>query len=91
MPAPSPYFIGKALDGARVLWRHWFQRDTSAEEGHVREFSPTADFVRIAKTTKRIDIGHWYRCSDLRLVEVLQEKVPLEEPKRRRREEEDEE
>lgn len=79
--------ISRAHDGARILWR-FFQspNDRFALEGHVREFNPKGDHVKIARTTFKDDRGAWLRVADLMLIDVLEEKVALtERPKPERK------
>lgn len=64
--------LNKALDGARVLYRHFLQT-RAPSEGWIREISVSGSYVRISKTTKTNDVGLWHRVADLRVVEVLQE------------------
>lgn len=79
-------WIDPRLDGALILWRYFLSNDDrQANEGHVRQFTPAADFVRIAETTQREDRGTWLRVADLRLVSVLAESAELtDRPKRPR-------
>lgn len=87
MPATTSVRMDKALDGARILWR-WFlaAEDREAAEGHVREFTVDGEWVRVAETTFNDDKGRWLRCSDIRVLAVLEEKVaPIARPRAKRR------
>jgi hypothetical protein len=65
---PSP-----ALDGARVLWRHWATK-LPAAEGWLREFSSDGLRVRIClKQNDRREAGTWHLCRELRIEAVLNE------------------
>lgn len=63
----------KALDGARVLFRY-FLSTSPAREGHIREFSPCEQHVRISLTNGAFDTGMWFRVSDMRIEAILEEK-----------------
>lgn len=63
--------IDRTLDGARILWRHWYGDPLAPNEGHVREFSADGRHVRLSKTDSTIDRGHWLQVDELRLVAVL--------------------
>lgn len=80
--------ISQAHDGARILWRPFLAtEDMTANEAHVREFSPRGDYVRLAKTNFKDDKGVWLRVGDLRLLDVLEAHVELKtrpRPKRDR-------
>lgn len=77
--------IDKSIDGARILWRMFLaSNDVVAQEGHVREFSPDGEYVRLSATEWDTDCGQWLRASDLRLVAVLADNVPVKTaPKRK--------
>ncbi len=63
--------ITPALDGARVLCRHWTSTQPP-REGFIREFSPDQSLVRISKTNFPTDAGYWHRCAELRIDAVLE-------------------
>jgi hypothetical protein len=63
---PSP-----VLDGARVLWRRWYDNTSVPAEGFVREFSLDRVYVRISKTDGPYDAGVWWTASLVRIVAVL--------------------
>jgi hypothetical protein len=70
MPAlaiiPTP-----ALEGDRVLWRHWQRPTSAAIEGWLREFSADGRRVRICATQKPKERGHWHECRQIRIDAVL--------------------
>lgn len=73
--------ITPALDGARVLYRHW--GTTSApKEGFVREFSADKTLVRISPTSAPTDAGVWHRVYDLRVDAVLDAAKAPKKPRR---------
>lgn len=61
----------RALDGARILYRHFLTRRPPVE-GWVREFSPSGQMVRISKTNRPKDAGLWFRVYDLRCEAILE-------------------
>lgn len=63
--------LDRALDGARVLFRH-FLSQRAPVEGWVREFSVAGDYVRISRTQRPGDAGLWHRVYDLRVEAVLE-------------------
>lgn len=81
MPAPAPASLipTPALDGARVLWRHWQRPQSSACEGWLREFSADGRRVRICATQKKRERGHWHDCRQIRIEAQLNpETAPAE-------------
>lgn len=66
-------YVTPALDGARVLWRHWASAQPP-NEGYIREFSPDKLIVRVSRTTGAFDVGSWWRAADLRVEAVLEQK-----------------
>jgi hypothetical protein len=68
----APVALDKALEGGRVLFRH-FLSQRAPVEGWVREFSADGRLVRISKTPKAKDAGQWHRVYDLRVEAVLSE------------------
>lgn len=81
---PSPFVeFNQALDGARILYRHYLTR-MPPHEGWVREFTTSGEFVRISNTQKVTDAGLWHRVYDLRCEGVLEPgRAPaLREPKK---------
>lgn len=75
--APKLIEFTAALDGARILWRFYTSR-TSPMEGWVREFNRDGSLVRISRTSKKTDAGHWHRVFELRCEGVLEPaKAPL--------------
>lgn len=78
--------IGREHHLARVLWRMFLAADdTMAREGHVREFAPGGDYVKIAESVFEDAKFAWLRIDDLRLVAVLQESADVQpRPKRKR-------
>jgi hypothetical protein len=73
----------RALDGARILVRHFLSKQ-APHERWVREFSTDGLLVRISVTRKATDAGQWFRTYDLRCEAVLEEsRAPaLREPKK---------
>lgn len=63
--------LDRALDGARVLWRH-FLTQRPPVEGWIREFNPDETLVRISATPRATDAGTWHRVYDLRIEAVLE-------------------
>ena len=61
----------RALDGARILYRHFLSRRPPVE-GWVREFAPTGQMVRISRSNRAKDAGTWHRVYDLRCEAVLE-------------------
>lgn len=80
--------IGREFDGARILWRMWLQEVNQVREGYVREFSPRGDLVRISDTPRKRDRGDWKLCAEVRVVEVLQDRVDFNKVEEEAREEE---
>lgn len=70
---PAVKFIEftQALDGARILFRHYLTR-TPAREGWVREFASDGRYVRISRTSKPSDAGLWHEVYNLRCEGVLE-------------------
>lgn len=69
-----------ALDGARVLYRHW-RSTRPMTEGFVREFSPDKSLVRISSSKNAWDAGSWHRALELRVEAVLDDaKAPVAPP-----------
>lgn len=73
MSAAGTKFIDldQALDGARILYRHCMSTNPPSD-GFVREFSKTAEFVRISPTSSIYDSGTWHRVAHLRVEDVLE-------------------
>lgn len=74
--APTP-----ALDGARVVWRHWQSHPATACEGWLREFSPDGRRVRICATQNKRERGHWHECRQIRIVALLNADTAPDESK----------
>lgn len=74
---PQVIECDKALDGARVLYRH-FLSTAAPLDGWVREFSVDGEHVRISKTNKATDAGTWHRVYTMRIEGVLD---PAKAPK----------
>lgn len=72
----------RAMDGARVIWRHWQRGGETAQEGFIREFSADERMVRISKTDKPSDAGEWHQARDLRVVAQLDAAKAPKSPKR---------
>lgn len=74
--------LDKALDGARILYRHCMSQNPPVE-GWVREFNAKGDYVRISKTKRLSDAGTWHSCYTLRVESILDEaRAPVfREPK----------
>lgn len=79
-PADSSQFITPALDGARIVWRHW--RSDEKQEGFVREFTADGRCVRISTTNRKSDAGKWYMARELRCEGVLDPRKAPKDPKK---------
>lgn len=75
----TPYIPTAALEGGRVLWRHWQHPKSAAQEGWLVEFSDDGRRVRIRKTRDTCERGIWMNCREIRIdAELSEHKAPDE-------------
>lgn len=79
MPAIASIAITPALDGARVLYRHWMS-ERPPVEGWIREFNKDASLMRVSASQRATDAGMWHRTIEMRVDAVLE---PAKAPKTR--------